>query len=197
MRCCFLLLVLCGVIGAIGACATTPRERSPTEYLDTRTAATVTFVAAPLVFARERRELAAHSRDYVTLAAASVNRGGTIDTFILAYYWSTLDTRSDSHGSEIKTGDTLVIVADDRVLRLPADSRPIQEVGLGTAVHAPPHHGWRLSLHRTDLATLKIMAECNQLAVLAPDGGGSSKYEAWNDERRSLRGLIARLEGTN
>ena len=65
----------------------------PTEYLDETTGATVTVVDRPLVFARERNERAANLRDYVTLSAASVNRGGKVEYVLVAYLWSTLDPR--------------------------------------------------------------------------------------------------------
>lgn len=190
-----LFVVWCGIAAALNACATRLNSRSPTEYLDSKTAATVTFSARPLVFARERPELAAHSRDYVTLAAASVNRGGVVDYFLLAYFWSTLDARDGDHGGEPQSGDGLTIAADDRLLRLRTDGRSIQEVGLGTAVHAPPHHRWKLTLHRTDIATLRFLAESRQLAIVTPGAGGSITYELWDDERQSLRGLVDRLEG--
>ncbi|MGH8264254.1 MAG: hypothetical protein ACRET4_12300 [Steroidobacteraceae bacterium] len=77
----FLASTLCALAGAATA-------HDPIEYLDEKTAATVTAVHAPLVFARERRDVAANLRDYVTLVAASVNRSGNISYVLIAYFWS-------------------------------------------------------------------------------------------------------------
>ena len=45
------------------------------------------------MFANERRDLAANARDYVTVAAAAVNRAGKISYVVIAYFWSTVDPR--------------------------------------------------------------------------------------------------------
>src|SRR6266481_1480979 len=106
MRIPYLPVVIVQIAVALGACASAPDSvsdsapgsalgsKEPSEYLDQTTAATITVVAKPLIFAHERPELAAHARDYVTLAAASVNRGGAIEHFIFAYLWSTVDDRN-------------------------------------------------------------------------------------------------------
>ena len=57
------------VLAALGAGAALAGDKQPREYLDEQTAATITVVAEPLLFALPRPELAANVRDYVTLAA--------------------------------------------------------------------------------------------------------------------------------
>src|SRR4051812_12650535 len=108
------LVVSLALTALLNACAASSGSGGPNEFLDEKTAATVSVAAKPLVFARERPELAAHSRDYITLAAASVNRSGTIDYFIFAYFWSTLDPRDGSAGRT--PSDELTIAADDRLI---------------------------------------------------------------------------------
>ncbi len=189
-------LVIFG-LAALSACTATGSFPAPREYLDEKTAATVTVVAEPLVFARERRELAAHSQDYVTLTAASVNRSGAIDYFLFAYFWSTLDRRNRPGGSDFQAADAIALAADDRLIRPPLMGHSAQEAGVGTAVHAPPHHRWALNVYRTDVATLRFLVEARHIAVVTPSPEGPITYEVWDDERRSLRGLVDRLEGRN
>ena len=74
---------------ALTACAALPGTPGPEEYLDPTTAATISVVGKPMVFGHERPERAAHMRDYVTLAAAAVNRGGKTDYVLVAYDWTT------------------------------------------------------------------------------------------------------------
>ena len=83
--------------------AAAPGTNAPSEYLDEETGATVFFVGQPLVFARERVTLNGKvalrespsdppdithvPRDYVTLAAAAVDRGGKYTYVLVGYFW--------------------------------------------------------------------------------------------------------------
>src|SRR3979490_821715 len=88
-----ILALLAGALVLAAGCTSALVIPQPQEYLDEQTGATVTAVDSPLVFARARTELAANLRDYVTLAAASVNRGGKVEYVLIAYVWSTIDVR--------------------------------------------------------------------------------------------------------
>src|SRR5258706_10598447 len=80
--------LLAGALVLIAGCSSAPAIPQPHDYLDEQTGATVTSVEAPLVFARERSERAANLRDYVSVVAASVNRGGKGEDVLLAYVWA-------------------------------------------------------------------------------------------------------------
>jgi hypothetical protein len=193
MRVPHLPVVILEIAVALGGCAAAPEAVTPSEYLDESTAATVSVVAKPLVFAHERPELAAHARDYVTLAAASVNRGGAIQYYIFAYFWSTLDNRN---GNGVPpAGDNLTIAADDRRINPQLAGHSSREAGVGSAVRAPPGHHWTLNVYRTDVATLGFIAEARHLAVITGSAEGPVTYDSWDDQRRALRGLVRRLEG--
>ena len=116
-------LILLGLLQALAACAATPVDNRPTEYLDEKSAATVTVVRHPLVLARERRELAANTRDYVTVAAAAVNRSGKITYVLIVYVWSTVDVRGAARAA---APDTLVLAADDRRIRFTWPARALR-----------------------------------------------------------------------
>ena len=191
MRIRYLPVITMGIAVALGACASA--TVSPGEYLDEATAATITVVAKPLVFAHERPELAAHARDYVTLAAASVNRGGAVEHYIFAYLWSTVDDRN-RNGVPL-AADNLTIAADDRRINLQLAGHSSKEVGVGSAVRAPPGRHWTLNVYKTDVATLGFIAEARHLAVITGSAEGPITYESWEDQRPALRGLVRRLEG--
>lgn len=190
------IVILVCSLSVLSGCMTA-REGTvlPQEYLDDRTAATVSVVAKPLVFARERRELAAHARDYVTVAASSVNRGGSVDYFLLVYFWSTLDRRDRPGGRDLSAPEDITVAADDRLIRLKLLGHQPQEAGVGSALHAPPHRHWTLNVYRTDLATLRFLSEAGHLAVVADSPEGPVTYESWGDDHQALRGLVARLDG--
>jgi hypothetical protein len=112
----------------LAGCASQPTA-GPREYLDERTAATITVAGEAMVFAYDRPELGVNARDYVTLTAVDVNTAGQHATHLVGYSWSTLDKRavkeSDSHYE---------IVADDRTLPL----QPMPDGFRSIGVNAPP-----------------------------------------------------------
>ncbi len=110
-------------------------SKAPREYLDEDTAATVTVVAQPLVFANPRTNLAANVRDYVTLAAAAVDRNGKVSYVLIAYFWSTVDPRL--RGAAPPSPEPLVLQADDRRIALALRGHSAHEAGIGVPVHVP------------------------------------------------------------
>ncbi|TLY70561.1 MAG: hypothetical protein E6K49_16315 [Gammaproteobacteria bacterium] len=178
---------------ALSACIASPSDDRPKEYLDEATAATVSVVGRPLVFAHERPELTSHARDYVTLAAAAVNRNGKVDHVLIAYFWSTVDDRAKPTGAPVT--DPLVIAADDRRLRLTLQGHSTLDVGIGVPVHAPPGHDAAPNVYRTDLGTLRFIAEARHLAVLTSADDTPMTYEVWEDQRAALLGLVRLLSG--
>ena len=183
-------VVICAAAVALTACLA--ESLQPREYLDQKTAATVTVAAKPLVFAHERPELAAHSREYVTLAATALNKGGAIEYYLFVYFWSTLDRRNAPVATP--AGEEMIIAADDRQLRPQLAGHSLEDAGVGTAVAAPPGH-WTLHVYQSDLATLHFLSEARQIRVIATSPDGPVTYEPWKDERESLKLLVRHLEG--
>ena len=104
-----------GLIVAATAAVTSPAAFGAElvrEYLDEKTAATITVTSASMIFARERPELAVNARDYISLAALEVNRAGTRSYYWFAYVWSTIDRRDDT--PLLIESDELVLMADGR-----------------------------------------------------------------------------------
>jgi hypothetical protein len=194
MRVLYLPAVIFGATLATAACVSASGAGNTNEYLDETTAATVNVVSRPLVFARERPELAVHVRDYVTLAATAINRGGKVDCFIFVYFWSTLDSRVQKPIAS--AGDHFEIAADDRRIDPGLEGHTARDAGIGSPVHTPPGRQWALNVYRADPATLRSIAEARHLAVIT----GSSEenpivFEVWDDQREALRALVRHLSG--
>ncbi len=101
----------------------------PREYLDERTAATITVAGESMVFACDRPELGVYARDYVTLTAVDVNTSGRHAAHLVGYAWSTLDKRA------IQESDSRYeIIADDRTLPL----QPMPDGFRSIGVNEPP-----------------------------------------------------------
>jgi len=187
-----LLALLAGALVLDAGCASTPAVPQPQEYLDEQTGATVTVVDSPLVFARERTELAAHLRDYVTLSAASVNRGGKIQYVLIAYVWSTIDAR---YAPASALADSLLLMADDRRIKLSANGKTPAELGIARAVQAPAGQDVKPLVFPTDLDTLRFVAAARSLAAQATLGEDTVSYELWDDQRRALDRYVRFLNG--
>ncbi len=170
-------------------------ENPPREYLDEDTGATVTVVDQPLVFAYPRRHLAANARDYATLAAASVNRGGKVDYVLIVYFWSTVDPRL--RDEPLPAAEPLVIQADDRRMALSLRGHSAREAGIGFAVHAPPSGSATPNVYATDLAALRFLAAARQLSLLADSNGTTLIYDLWNDRRPALRAFVRHMSGAD
>ena len=179
------LIVSTGSAGGLAA-------RQPEEYLDEQTGATVDVVDSPLVFARERSERAANLRDYVTLAAASVDRGGNLEYVLIAYVWSTLDPR---YAPASALADSLLLIADDRRIRLESNGKTPSDLGIARPVHAPPGQDVKPLVFPTDLATLRFIAAARRVAVQTQLGEDMVSYELWDDQRLSLNRYVRFMDG--
>ena len=184
-------LWVAALLASAGAFGRAPAPQ-PEEYLDEQTGATVDIVDAPIVFARERTERAANLRDYVTLAAASVNRGGKLEYVLVAYVWSTLDPR---YAPASAAADSILLIADDRRIRLNANGKSPSDLGIARPVHAPPGQDSRPLVFPTDLATLRFIAASRSLAVETQLGEDTVTYELWDDKRRALDRYVHFMAG--
>jgi hypothetical protein len=185
-------LILLVLLQALAACAATPANNGPTEYLDEKSAATVTVVRQPIVFARERRDLAANTRDYVTVAAAAVNRSGKITYVLIVYVWSTVDVRGAPRHT---AADTLVLAADDRRLRFDLAGTRAADQGIAVPVHAPPGQDAPPNVYATDLATLRFIAAAGRVALRLGADDTAPTYELWDDERPALAAFVKFMNG--
>ena len=192
-----LLTLLCWLLSA---CAAAPSVDAPSEYLDQETAATVSVVGRPMTFAHERPERAAHMRDYVTLAAAAINRGGKTDYVLITYFWTTFDAHGqegESHRQSPSSPapDPLVIAADDRRIAVRMREANAHDAGIGIPVDAPPAHPATPYVYKTDLPTLRFMAAARHLTVLPDAQDPALVFEIWDDRRAALQNLVQLLNG--
>jgi hypothetical protein len=180
---------------ALSACTAIPSADDPQVYLDQSTAVTVTVVGRPLVFARERPNFAVHMRDYITLAAASVNRTGKIEYILIAYFWTTFDPHARDGETGERRPDELIVVADDRRIHLVGLGRSAHDAGIEERVHAPPVGSGPPTVYRTDPATLRFIAAARNLSAQTRTGDMELDYEIWEDRRAALAAWVRHLDG--
>jgi hypothetical protein len=177
-----LALALLALLTATLPGCTFPAPRPP-EYLDPDTAALVTTVTTPIIFARTDNDVAANARQYATVAAVSINRSGHYEYVLLVYLWSTLDPRL---GIDRHPGQNIVLLADDRAIRLTRDSRGMHEVGISTPLHAPEHIRGQPRIYRTDRETLQFLSGARRVRLLLEGDEDPRPFDIWTDGRRAL-----------
>jgi hypothetical protein len=184
---------LAAALFVLGTAAAPAANKQPQEYLDEDTAATVTVVGEPLVFAYARPELAANERDYVTLAAAAVNRNNKVSYVLIAYFWSTVDPRLRREA--LPSPDPLVLQADDRRIELHLQGHSAHEAGIGVPVHAPSGANATPNVYRTELPTVRFIGEARQLTIVVDSDPAPITYELWEDRRVALRNFVHHMSG--
>lgn len=157
------------------------------EFLDPVTAATVSNVTAPIIFARAHQDVAANSRQYVNVVATSVNRQGRYEYLLLVYIWSTVDARL---GAGAHPGETLVFLADERAIRLQRDGRSPKELGIAKPLLRPPHFRGSPRIYKTDRDTLRFIASARHVRLQLEGDQDARPFDIWKDGRRALGGMV-------
>jgi len=186
------------VSAAAGAGANTPLE-----YVDEQTGVTVTVVARPLVFSRERSTFnggptqawSTPPRDYVTLAAAAVDRSGKISYWLIGYFWSVGVSQPWENARLAR--EPLVLQLQERRIELAPQSAAARDVGISTPVHPPPVGPATATLYSVDLATLELIAESPHPLLYCGGGSEPVRYELFEDRLTALREFVRHLNETN
>lgn len=170
-----------------------PAADSVRQYVDEITAASITVAVEPLIFARERTDLAANSRDYVTLTAIEVNVMGKRSYFWSAYIWSTIDRRDRQR--LVAPGDELVLVADGRPIPLSSDAKTLRDHGIGESPTQAPARTAVPALFAADLESIGYVGRASELHIELIHAGSNDPFVLWKDGRAALRAFSASVGG--
>ncbi len=179
-------LAVVAIALASGACASPPSDGSR-QYLDEKSAATVTVTRNALVFARDRPEFAVHARDYLTVVPIDVNRMGSHAIYFYCYAWSTIDKRSSITGGGGSA--QFEIIADGRRIPLVPMNATARELGLAEPPLRAPSGSARLLIARTDRETLAIVANAGEISAAELNDGLSEPYVLWSGNPGALLAL--------
>lgn len=176
------------LITIAGGCTALPAP-APSQFLDERTGITLSVVDAPLVLARERRDIAANARDYLTLVAAERDMMGKRQLILLVHRWSTIDTRVGA--SDDDESMRLTLLADGRDIHLTpvADKLPV-EFTQNERLLRPAVDNVVTLAYQTDIATLRYVVSSRQLSASFEAPRATLPYTMWRDGRESLRLLL-------
>jgi hypothetical protein len=175
--------VLLLVLTALASCASRPPAESQ-EIFDESDASTLLVAAKPIVFARERSDLAAHARDYATVVAVEIDISGDYSDYLLIYRWSTVDRRMLPPPDP--AAGALRIVADGRVL----DFKPVDKLPVNFAqrreLHMPTHDDVVPRGYKVDAETLHFIATSQDLTLRMPQEPFDAPFKLFEDGRGAL-----------
>jgi hypothetical protein len=164
----------------LAACATTPHSVAPREYLDEKTAATITVVADPWVLASERSEQA-DERDFLNLYAIDVNRQGEHRQYLaVLQWWPTADAASG------KVAPTLQLHAADSTIDLRPTPEDARTFGIAQPIAEPASFGskwWYFPVNREILVDL---AKSSDLRATLVVGDTQTGFIKWRDGSAEL-----------
>lgn len=163
------------------------------QYLDEVTAASITAAVEPLIFARERSDLAVNARDYVILTPIEVNVMGKRNYFWSAYIWSTIDRRDRE--PVVAPDDELVLVADGRPIALRSDAKTLRDHGLAQAPTRAPARTAVPALYLADRESIGYVAHAAELHVELIHDGGNEQFALWKDGRAAVRAFSESVGG--
>ncbi|MFO1427955.1 MAG: hypothetical protein U1F11_13485 [Steroidobacteraceae bacterium] len=173
----------------LGGCAALPPP-APASSLDEHTGITLTVVDEPLVLARDRRDVAANAREYLTLAAATRNQSGRITAVLLVHRWSTIDERVLPVTTPPPA--SLVIVADGRDLHLvPLQPLPREFSERSARLWHPQVDRVSTDAYRIDAAALGYLAGSSRISASYDAPGEGLPYLLWRDGRAALQRFSA------
>lgn len=194
----FLLLATSVVAAASDA-------NEPHQYFDEETGANVFFVGRPLVFFHERPTFGsdvprsstpvapnttAPPRDYVTVAAAAVDRTGKYTYMLISYFWS-VGAPPDAENACIGREPLVLQLGDRRIELQPLDGLP-RDAGISQPIHRPSRDA-KSAIYATDLPTLSLIAESVHPVLYCGAEKAQIKHELLEDRLPALRELVRRL----
>jgi hypothetical protein len=190
------LILALTALTALSACAglsaraSDHKPRDSGEIFDEQSGNTLLVVPKPLVFARERTDVAAHERDYATLVAVEIDQSGKYNDYLLLYRWSTVDRRM-SPPPDPQEGE-LRILADGRAI----DLKPLDNVPVGLSrrreLHMPEHGYVVAHAYPIDVATLRFIAVSREIVVRMPQESLDAPFTIWEDGRSALGRFLER-----
>lgn len=156
------------------------------EYLDENTGTTVVHLREPAVYYRDAPTLAAHARDYVSLAPMELSQAGQRRYLLWVWRWSTIDRGGEAAAAEPR----FVLLLDGEPMELPTSRPP-------TLVHspyAPLVDGGQPAFYSLTRNQVARLGNANRTAVYLADGEGAGEYQPWRVARAELRAFARRID---
>lgn len=165
---------------------------APRTTIDPSTGVSLIVADEPLVLARERRDVAAQARDYLTLVAAEIDEAGNRRLIFAAHEWSTIDSRT----ADVRpvAGAELLLVADGRDFRLKPLTGPfVDQYAKNPALKRPDDAEVVTTLYEADPDMLGFIGASHTLSASFPKSF-ALPFELWRDGRPALLRLLVEIK---
>lgn len=180
MRVIYTALLLSLLVGCAG-----PGTVAPREYLDEKTAATITVVADPWVFANDR-SASGDERDFLNVYAIDVNRQGDHRQYLAVLQWWPPPGMSST--------PTLELQSQDRTIPLRPVLTSARELGISQPLvtsHPPASKWWYFPV---DKQILGAIARSQNVRATFVSGDARIEYIMWRDGRADVAELTDALQ---
>lgn len=168
--------VLASAALLLAACSST-QVVTPREYLDEKTAATITVVADPWIF---NREGGPPQLDFVHLYAIDVNRMGDHRKYLVVVkYWPAPEIPESVR-------PTLEVVLPERQITLEPVNAEARELGIGQPIDPSAPRSAKSWFYPLDKATLEAIARGAQFSVALSTEQARAPYIVWRDGSKEL-----------
>lgn len=174
----------CLVLLHLGLAGCATRTVEPREYLDETTAATITVVAEPWIFASQRSNGSTQERDFLSLYAIDVNRMGQHRQYFAVLHWW-------PSGIGPQQAPRLMLQTEDKSLSLEATRDDPRSLGISqplTQASIGEGQWWYFPVDKQLLATV---AAARDLRASYAIDGQQTAYTIWRDGREELTELTA------
>jgi hypothetical protein len=168
------------------ACVSEPTVK-PREYLDEQTAATITVVAEPWIFSRERTNATVDQRDYLNIYAIDVNRMGDHKQYFAVLQSLPL---TDDEGRELPPPALQLRLGEEVISLEPVRADP-KALGLAQPVapsYTVPSKWWYFPVSKDTLARITKTRDMQAALVV---GETPTRYVLWRDGSAEAAALTA------
>ena len=170
-------------------CARISHEDEIYQYIDESSGVTVTSLTAPLPFFKNESMLAVHSRDYVYIGPAELNRMGRLDFVLWMNFCSTIDRGQQTGPNRPK--NVFLILEGEPMELLQADN----SVGPGDLSYVSPVIGGTTMVYRITRDQLRLLGRAGDVRVAAEiEGGITREYRAWGNAGEGFRNFAHYLD---
>lgn len=159
------------------------------EYLDQQTAVTIRSLAEPLVYAHDAPELAANTRDYLSLGLVETNNMGKRKHYLALISWSTID-RHRVGVAAAPVPERVEFDLGGKPLELSGASHEPRGFGIGGQLFRPPAGYSGESWYEVTPAQLRALAASPPASISLDGDAGSISYLPWRAEGRALAEFV-------
>ena len=144
----------------------------------------------PRLGSEDRPDTTLAPREYVSLAAAAVDRSGKYSYVLIGYFWLVGTPRPSENCFD---REHLVLQLGDRRIELAPFDGSARDAGISQPIHRPSIGNVEPAVYTIDRATLGLIAESAHPVLYCGAEKAPLKYELWEDRLAALRELVRHL----